>query len=142
VRQSGGDAAHLLADLRAARPAGPLVHVRGRHVACDLASVLSAEGVPIRAVLGYEAQPCAWENGVVAALSAARRVVAPLFSPRAAAEFSDRLGAVRPAELRILAISPACASGLPDDLRALSVVAARPDGDAMLSAVTAALETG
>ena len=140
VRQSGGDAQHLLADLRAARPAGPLVHVRGRHVACDLASVLSAEGVSVRAVIAYEAQRCAWDDGVVATLRAARRVVAPLFSPRAAAELSDRLGAVRPPDLRIVAISPACASRLPDDLRALSVVAARPDGDAMLRALAAALE--
>ncbi len=139
VRQPGGDGAHLLADLRAARPNGPLVHVRGRHVACDLAAALAAEGVRIRALVAYEARSCPWEADVVPALRAAGRVVAPLFSPRAAAEFASRLGGALPADLRIVAISLACAARLPDDLRALATVADRPDGGAMLRAVAAAL---
>jgi uroporphyrinogen-III synthase len=139
VWQSGGDAAHLLADLRAARPAGPLIHVRGRHVACDLALALEREGVPMRAVIAYEARSRAWEAGVIPALAAARRVVAPLFSPRAAEEFARRLGRTRPKDLRIVAISRACAARLPKDLRARATVAERPDGEAMTQAVTAAL---
>jgi uroporphyrinogen-III synthase len=142
VHEAGGDAAHLLDDLRAARPEGPLVHVRGRHVACDLVAALAPEGVRVHALIAYEARAVPWDAAVMAALRGARRVVAPLFSPRAAAEFAARIGGASPRDLRIVAISTACAARLPADLRAAAIVAERPDGAAMLRALSAALGDG
>lgn len=135
VRESGGDAVHLLADLRAARPAGPLLHLRGRHAACDLAAVLTAEGLNIRAVIAYEARFCPWSKAVIPALAAASCVIAPLFSPRAAEGFAQRLAGLVPKGLRLVAISPACADRLPPALRARCRIAERPDGAAMLRSV-------
>ncbi len=139
VRQSGGDAAHLLADLRTTQPEGPLVHVRGRHVACDLAATLAREGMTIRAVVAYEARAVPWGAAVMPMLAVAARVVAPLFSPRAAEELAVRLAGAVPAGLQIVAISPACADRLPAELRAHATTADRPDADAMLRAVADAL---
>jgi uroporphyrinogen-III synthase len=139
VREAGGDAAHLLADLRAARPQEPLVHIRGRHIACDLTTTLGAEGLEIRAAVAYEARMVPWDAKVLSALCAAGRVVTPLFSPRAAAEFARRLNTTSLPNLHLVAISPACAARLPETRRAAVTITESPDGEAMLRATAAAL---
>ncbi|WP_209427837.1 uroporphyrinogen-III synthase [Pararhodobacter sp. SW119] len=138
VREAGGDAVHLLADLRRARPDAPLVHVRGRHVACDLAGSLARDGKTVGQVIAYEARACAWDAGVMATLEGAGQIVAPLFSPRAAAAFSARIGQPPPG-LQVIAISAACAARLSPALRRDAAIAERPDGDAMLRATSDAL---
>jgi uroporphyrinogen-III synthase len=102
---------------------------------------LAADGIALRPVIAYEARACPWPETVHATLQAAGRVVAPLFSPRAAAEFAARLGGEVPAGLRILAISAACADRLPDELRARSATCDRPDGASMQRALANALIT-
>ncbi|MFN3955127.1 MAG: uroporphyrinogen-III synthase [Pararhodobacter sp.] len=135
VHESGGDAAHLLADLRRARPAGPLVHVHGRHLARDLVRELRADGVAITGIVAYAAERCPWPEGVIRAL-ARPRVIAPLFSPRAAREFSDRLAGRAPAGMSLLTISANCAAQLPDSWAGHITIAARPDADAMIDAIS------
>jgi len=131
VRESGGDAAHLLADLRRAGPQERLVHACGRHLARDLVAALAPEGFDIRAVMVYEARALPWPDGVLPALESAAHVLAPLFSPRAAEEFALRLGGFVPQGLRIVAISANCADRLPAALRARCTLAASPDAAAM-----------
>lgn len=134
VHESGGDAAHLLADLRRARPAGPLVHVHGRHLARDLVRELRADGMPISGLVAYAAEPCAWPEGVIRALDRPR-VIAPLFSPRAAREFADRLAGRAAAGLRLLAISANCAAQLPGAWAGRITITTRPDAEAMIEAI-------
>lgn len=134
ARESGGDAVALLADLRRERPGGRLVHAHGRHLARDIAADLTAEGFDITGVAVYDAAPLDWPAGVLTALRG-RRVVAPLFSPRAAAEFAARLGDAVPPGLRIVAISARCAERLGAGLRDRARIAARPDADAMRAAL-------
>lgn len=139
VRESGGDAAHLLADLRSMGPGVRLVHAHGRHLARDLVAELSPEGFDIHGVMVYEARTVAWDAAVLPTLVAAAHVVAPLFSPRAAGEFAARLGGSVPPGLRIIAISANCAGRLPAALRARCTIARMPDAAAMRRAVAEGL---
>lgn len=138
AREGGGDAERLVARLRLLRPPGPLVHVHGRHLARDIAGALTEYGLPISAVAVYEARAIDWPPGTRETL-AGRAVVAPLFSPRAAAGLARQLGSFQAADPVPVAISEACAARLPEPLRARAKIASSPDAAAMLKAVQAAL---
>lgn len=142
VHESGGDAAHLIIDLQRTRPAGPLIHAHGRHLARDLVAELARDGFDIRGVTVYEARAMAWPEGVIEALESARIVVAPLFSPRAASELSQRLQGMQPQGLRFVAISANCIARLSARLRACAVVAKAPNAAAMCQAVSEELSQG
>lgn len=139
ARNGGGDAEALIKTLMARRPAGRLVHAQGRHLARDIAAALEPAGLTITALPVYEARALDWPPRILTALKSAQRVVVPLFSPRTARRFVQSLGPVRPADLRIVAISAACAAQLPRDLQARTVTAARPDAPAMLAQVASEL---
>lgn len=132
--ECGGDAAALLARLAAERPAGRLVHAHGRHLA--RAVVGAVPGLDLHGVAVYEARAQDLPPAALAALRSGRRVVAPLFSPRAAAALGRQPGveSVLP-----VAISAACAAALPPPLAARTLIADTPDGSAMLRRVTDAL---
>ena len=85
AHEAGGDAASLLRLLRAERPAGPLLHLRGAHAAADLAEPLCAGGIPTRAAILYDQEERPLGPQAQAALAGARPVLLPLFSPRSAA---------------------------------------------------------
>ena len=125
VHASGGDAAALIADLRKARPTGPLLHAHGRHLARDLATALAPEGLSIRSAAVYEARLLPWPAGLGAAL-ARRPVIAPVFSPRAAAELGQRWTTPAPGSA-VLAISEAAAARLAAPLRQIAHVARSPE---------------
>lgn len=124
----GGDAAAMIALLRAHRPEGRLVYARGAEVAHDLSAALP--GLRIDSVIAYDARPCAPSPAALAALAGAEPVIASLFSPRAARLFSALPGAGR---ARIVAISPACAAALPGGFTAR--LANSPDAGGMLRAL-------
>jgi uroporphyrinogen-III synthase len=134
---AGGDAVALIAELAAARPAGPLLHAHGWHLSRDLAEALAPLGLEVRAAAVYAAEPVAWPEGLLQGLKG-RRIVAPAFSPRAAAELAARL-TDPPAGLRVVAISPAAAARLSPALAARAVVAPHPE--AMAEAVRTELAT-
>lgn len=136
VRISGGDAAHLIADLASARPAGPLVHAHGVHLAADLSARLDGL-VDLRGVAVYEARTCDWPAGLVGDLTG-RQVIAPLFSPRAAELLAGRIAGLR--DVTAVAISLACAARLPQDMRVL--VSATPDTGGILSILVDVLSQG
>lgn len=139
VRQSGGDAAHLMDDLLAARPKGPLVHVHGRHLAADLVAALSPHGIELTGLTVYAAEPVDWGSDIHEAL-AAGLTVAPLFSPRAAQAFAEQLAVDgRASGVFPVAISRNCADRLPDALRARTRLARHPNADSMLHATAETL---
>lgn len=133
----GGDAAALIARLAAARPAGPLIHAHGRHLARDLVAALP--DLDLRGVAVYEARALPFPPGVAGALAQDRRVVAPLYSPRAARNLLAQPGVLSAGGLIPVAISPACADALPPPLRARARIADAPEGGAMLRATAEAL---
>lgn len=139
THEGGGDARTLIERLALAQPEGPLVHAHGVHLARDLVAAMAPHGVEVRGVTVYDARPLDWPPAVLDRLLAADRIIAPLFSPRAAAHFVAQLAAARPPGLRPVAISDACAARLPEDLRRIARVARTPDSDGMLRAIMLAM---
>ncbi|ROU03197.1 uroporphyrinogen-III synthase [Histidinibacterium lentulum] len=125
----GGDADALVSRVLAARPKGPLLHLRGAHARGDVAARLSAGGVETieRVVYDQRARPPSDE--ALAALRGTAPVIAPVFSPRSAALLAEA-GPVR-APLAVAAISPAAAEAAAPLGAARIGVADRPDGSAM-----------
>jgi len=135
VRTSGGDAVALIADLTRDRPAGVWLHPHGRDLSRDIAADLAPAGIRLRGVPVYAAAALDWPAGLAGRL-AGRRVVAPVFSPRAAALLSERVPALAAGSV-VVAISDAAAARLSPALRAIARIAAQPTG--MRQAVLAAL---
>ncbi len=139
VSVAGGDAESLVAGILAARPAGPLLHLRGAHAAGDVSGRLTAGGIPTTAAVVYDqvAQPLSAEARALLADPAAE-VLVPLFSPRSAALLAEAAGTVR-ARLHPVAIS-AAAAAVWDDCAAAGArparVAAAADAPAMIAALT------
>lgn len=127
VREGGGDAAALIEALRDAAPEGPLVHAHGADLACDLAAELPGL---VRGVAVYAAVARVLEPETRAAMRH-RRVIAPLFSPRAARLFGADLPEA--GALTCVAISPACAAALSPQVTV--AVADSPDHGGMLRAL-------
>lgn len=126
---AGGDADALLALLQRERPAGPLLHARGRHARGAVARRLTLAGIETGEAVVYDQPERAPTSEARAALSGGRPVVAPVFSPRTAALLA-RLPVRAP--LLVAAMSEAVVKALsPLHSRALRR-AARPDVGAML----------
>lgn len=125
------DADGLLRLLLAARPPGPLLHVRGVE-GRDLAGPLRRAGLETRAVVAYEAAALPPSPEARALLDGSAPVLLPLFSPRSAALVRGWGGA---APREAVALSPAVAAAWGAPAR----IAARPDGAAMRAAVLEAL---
>lgn len=139
VREGGGDALALIETLCNARPEGPLVHAHGVHLARDLVAALQPKGIDIQGVAVYEARVLDWPDAVRAAVFAAPRIIAPLFSPRAAVQIVQQLRGIRPEGMRLVAISEACAARLPEAFRARTTIAATPDSAGMMQAIASEL---
>ena len=134
--EAGPDAEALLATLLAARPGGPLLHLRGEHARGEVAERLRAAGLDAREAVGYRQEALGPTSEAREALDGPEPLVAPLFSPRSAA----LLAAWDPrAPLHVVAMSPAIAEAS-RALRPRSLVVARsPESGAMVEATLAAL---
>jgi len=129
------DLLHLVAE---AKPRGPLLYLRGRHVSSDLAGRLSATDVNVVEYVVYDQKACAPTNEALALLSGGETVILPLFSPRAARIVAE-WAADAAAPVTAVAMSDAVAEGW----GGAAHVAARPTVEAMVSAVAELVtETG
>jgi uroporphyrinogen-III synthase len=129
------DAADLIGQIKALRPDGKLLHLRGRDARGDVRYHLNSAGIDTDEAVIYrqEQQPLTPQAGAV--LHEASAVLAPLFSARTAAIFAaevQRIGGISP--LFVAAISGEVAL----ELTAISPqvkVASTPDAASMLDAV-------
>lgn len=133
----GGDAKTMIARMTKAQPEGAWLHPHGVHLARDLVAALRPEGINLRDIAVYEARAVAWAQGVRDTVMAAPWSIAPLFSPRAADLIVQQLAGEKPAGLRLVAISEACAARLPDAFRAQTRTALTPDSAGMMQAIAA-----
>ena len=134
---TGPDAEGLAAAIIAAGVRGPLLHFQGRHVGGTLDQRLNSAGVETVPAVVYDQQAQPPTAEMVALLAGAAPVLVPLFSPRSAELFQQAATGAQ-APLWVAAISPAVADVLSLPVARL-VVAANPDGDAMLNAITTLL---
>ncbi len=132
------DSAALLADMKAMRPSGPFVHLRGDHVAGDIANNLARVGIVCIEQVVYRQEAELLTTEARAVLGGEEPVVLPLFSPRSCTILYEQ-GPFRAPGV-VLAISEAVAQALPDGAAEVVLVAERPDGAAMAEALPAAVE--
>ncbi len=146
VRQAGGqvaltapDSAALLRHLADNRPATPLVWLRGRHVASDIAGPLNARGLATREIIVYDqvAQPPG--PGLLAALQGERPAILPLYSPRSATLTGAAIER-RGRGLHVICMSPAVASAWRLATGGESEICAAPEGAEMERRIIAALQ--
>ncbi len=142
-----GTADALVAWITAEGPRAPLLHLRGEHARGDVAARLRAAGHDATEAVIYRQE--ALEPGTRARAALAGTlgapVIAPVFSPRAAAPLSRAAADVRAvagvtsgAAIHAVALSPAVARAL-DLPGAWVTVCGRPDAKAMIRVVAALL---
>ncbi len=134
-RSAGGDAAALVRLVASVRPAGPVIHLRGVHVAGDLASDLRRAGVTVTSRVVYDQQAVPLSEAARTLLRIGGRVIAPLFSPRAARLLTVAVEAAGPVSARLwlpaISIAAARAWGGPGEI----AIADAPDAASMVETI-------
>jgi len=126
----GGDAQALLRRIARDGARGPFLHLRGAHVAADIAGALRAAGHDARDVVVYDQQPQTLSDAARAVLAGTDPVILPLMSPRSGQLFFAQTGNPT-APVLIAAISANTAQTVPDGAARMVRVAASPDADAV-----------
>lgn len=137
VHQSGGDAKALLDDLIHSRPTPPIVHLRGRHAAADIAATLRAQGQDAAGVVVYEQVARPLSEQAQARLFQGGDVVLPVFSPRSGRLLADAIAGLETGSTRLhlVAISAAAADAAMISPVASCHIAAQPDARSMCDAL-------
>jgi uroporphyrinogen-III synthase len=141
TRRGPGDWTGLARLLIEAGGVRRVLHPRGVHAAGDLPGTLGSAGIETVSIPIYDQRELLPTAEALRLMQASRPILLPLFSPRSA-RLAARAFAAAKAPLRIAAISgaaDAAALGLPATVR---IIAARPDGDAMLDALAALIDAG
>lgn len=131
---AGGDAEALLARIAAEGVHGPFVHLRGAHVAADIAGALRAAGHLARDAVVYDQVEAALSAEAQALLQGAQPVILPLMSPRTARIVLGQAGQIT-APLYIAAISRKVADNVPEGVARRVDIAETPDLPGMLALV-------
>ena len=129
-----GDAPTLdaLAELMRGAPTGALLHVRGTHVAGDLAAALPDRPVAVEIVYEAEARPLS--EAAHRALEAGRIDAIPVFSPRTAARLvAERRAGWRLDATRLIAISAPTAEALAPLAPQRVETAPTPDAEGLIA---------
>lgn len=130
---AGENAETLIAFMLAARPATPLLHLRGDNARGDVAETLSRSGMPTTERVIYAQHLLPLSEPAQAALAGTSPVVASLFSPRTARQFADI--AAPNAPVWLVALSRAVREPLENMKNIRLVTAERPDAEAMREAM-------
>ncbi|MEX3017630.1 uroporphyrinogen-III synthase [Gymnodinialimonas hymeniacidonis] len=129
----GPNAEGLIDALIARRPAGPLLHVHGRHTRGDVVGHLQRAGLDARGIAAYAQNQVPANDALRRALEQSQ-VIVPLFSPRSAALFAE--AATEASENTILfALSEAVKAALPEAMQPRTQVIAHPNGAEMRKAL-------
>jgi uroporphyrinogen-III synthase len=135
ARSADGDAAALAALIGRERP-GPVLHLRGRHAAADLAALLEGRGIPARAAVVYDQRAVPPSPEARGLGEAGGLDVVTAFSPRSARLLAEAAAGWRLDRTRGVAISAAADAPLAAFLPpARRVAAPRPDRDGMIEAL-------
>lgn len=129
-----GDGARMIQQILADPPAGAMLHVHGRHMAVDVAEVLTRAGLQAEGVIVYDQIALPLTPEAVSLLQGPDRVLLPLFSPRAARLMAGMTPLPR-APLLVAAISQAVADGAAPLRPARLEVAREPNAAMMLDAL-------
>jgi uroporphyrinogen-III synthase len=135
TRSADGDAAALVAAIRADPPTGKLLHLRGADSRGEVAETLNSAGIETVEVVVYHQRPHPMSPEGEALLMADGPVILPLFSPRSAALFRAGLQKDLRATLWLVTMSGAVTDAARDIPHRALAEADRPDAPAMLAAI-------
>lgn len=136
TRSAGGDAEALVALIQSARPAGPLLHLRGRDAGDALLKGLVSAGLETFEAVAYAQIAMPLTAEALTLLQRDGRVILPLFSPRSAQLFHEATAQIaHRAALDIIAMSPAVAKAAAPIAAIHRVTAAEPTEAAMVQSV-------
>ena len=133
---SAGGAAEDLAALITAHPdIGPMLYLHGEDRAADLAALLPQRAIVSR--IAYRQKPQELTLAARSLLACEGEVILPLMSPRSVRLFLAALAGAAPiaARLRPVVISQNAYAALPEALAKEARIAARPDAQAVISAI-------
>ena len=99
VRNAGGTSADLVRMMRAARPTGEIVHLRGAHATGRIVDQLADAGLMVKAALVYAQTASVPPRALSDAVNGAAPLIIPLFSPRSADLLRQALTQPRPMTL-------------------------------------------
>lgn len=133
-----GDAAALSEVIKDAQPPGPLLFARGETVAFDMARWLGSAGIETKESILYRQIPVEPTSEMQTALGGQTPCLVPLFSPNAARRLREILP-TPPPPLFVAAMSPAVAKACKRVSFKAVEIAAQPDEQGMLDALTALL---
>lgn len=137
-RSARGNADALVALITREAPAGPLLHLRGRHGKGDVAARLTAAGIPTREAELYDQPAQELSAAAKAVLDGDAPVIVPLFSPRSAAQFAQAVQGRAP--LFVAAMSGDVAAALGGLYVSRLEIPKHPDAAHMRSAVIGLLK--
>lgn len=142
ARSAGGDADDLLTLLLASGATGPLLHARGQDVTGNLSERLNSAGIETFQAVVYAQRPQPLTPEAATMLASDAPIIAPLFSPRTAALFAASPCVLsRRAPLWLAALSSAVAVACAPAKAQRTVLASRPDTDALIEALAEFLAT-
>jgi len=134
------DSATLIARLtQEGKP--PLLWLRGRHAAGDVARQLTARGLTTEEAVIYDQQARTPDPALLAALEGEPPAILPLYSPRSATLIGAHVETPGPG-LHVIAISPAVADAWHQATGGNSEVCDRPEGQEMFARLIARLRHG
>ena len=130
------DATELADAITALKTPRAMVHLRGRHIAGDLANILKLEGIETHEHIIYEQTESQLNEDAIAALHLQGQVVLPVYSPRSCRLLGAQLKHLNPiAELHLVSLSAAVEDAWAGPPPASRCRAGTPDGDAMMQEI-------
>lgn len=81
---TGSTAEDLIRRLRETRPEPPILYLRGKEVAADIAGILAHDEIEIRQRVTYRQEPMALSQSAHQDINGAKRLIIPLFSANSA----------------------------------------------------------
>lgn len=136
---ANGTAEDLIRMIRELKPAGPLLHLRGRQSRGDIAQTLTKAGLRTTEVILYRQVPEELTDEAKECLLGDSLVILPLFSPQSARLFFNQVKTVT-APLRIVALSEAVKAEISGSVKAKIVVSANPGGPGMIDAIAGLID--
>jgi uroporphyrinogen-III synthase len=135
ARSAAGAADDLVALILSRPDDGPLLWLRGRDVATDIALALTAAGRSVTSAAVYAQTAVPLSSAALELLARTGLLVVPVFSPRSARLLAAAIPANAKATILPVAISARARAALPAGLRSAAVLADAPDAPAMIRAI-------
>lgn len=136
AQSADGDAEALIRLILSSCDEGPLLHLHGRDTRGNIADTLTSKGLETISAITYAQDPLQLSDEAAGVLCQSGPVLVPLFSPRTAAIFGDRVSELAlKATLSVLALSPAVAAAIPSTLAKNVLISAKPTAAAMLDLI-------